>query len=202
MSKMFYDYSITSNYGNRVHPITGQYKKHNGIDYALPLNTDVLSNVQGTVVTSNYNDGGYGNLVIVKDKSGKMHYYAHLNSRNVSVGDTVGYGDLLGKSGSTGNSTGAHLHYEVRNSNNQSINPSSYTKISILDNSPYTENGFTGWTDSIPSSNEIIDTAIEKTGIKEKVKSIVFELMKWIILILLIVLSVVCLTMSLDIDLI
>ena len=124
----FYDYPVTSAYGKRNDPITGKASTHYGIDYGLPLNTEILSNVSGTVVTSSFQDDGYGNYVVVKDGTGKLHIYGHMNSRSVNVGDTVSVNQKLGLSGSTGYSTGPHLHYEVKNTDGTRVDPNLFTQ--------------------------------------------------------------------------
>ena len=177
----FYEYDITSDYGSRTDPFDGTTKNHNGIDYALPMNTNVLSNVSGTVVTSSYDAEGYGNYVVVKDGTGKLHYYAHLNKSNVNVGDVINVNDSIGLSGSSGRSTGAHLHYEVKD-NGTSVNPSDY----LTESETNVE---------IPSMD---DTAWY--DVKGKLKVVVFNIFKFLIIALLIVLFVVFITKALDIN--
>ena len=86
---------------------------HNGIDIAMPVGTPIEAKQSGQVLYSGWNDEGYGNLVIVENESYRT-YYAHLNSVPVQKGDFVNAGTIIGLSGNTGNSTGPHLHYEVR----------------------------------------------------------------------------------------
>lgn len=181
----FYDYTVTSDYGARVHPISGKNEIHNGIDYALPLNTNIQSNVSGTVTTSGYNQYN-GNYVVVKDGTGKMHYYLHLNKSNVNVGDTVSVGDSLGLSGSTGSSTGPHLHYEVKE-NGVNVNPSNYTVGFVTETTSGTQI-------DVPSMDDY-----KWYDIKGKLKVVVFNIFKFIIIALLVVLFVVFITKSLDI---
>lgn len=184
----FYDYRVSSPYGVRTDPFTGKFKTHNGIDFALPLNTEVFSNVSGTVTKTNYEKDGFGNYVVIKDGTGKLHYYAHLNSDNVDVGDTISIGDSIGFSGSTGRSTGAHLHYEVRD-NGSSINPKHF--ITTGTNSSSGTNN----TSDIPS---IDDTAWY--DVKGKIKVVVFNIFKFIVIALLVVLFVIFITKALDIS--
>ncbi len=86
---------------------------HNGVDFSLVEGTPVRSTWEGTVTYAGWNDAGYGNLVIVQNGDWTM-YYAHLSGFSVGVGQEVQTGTVLGLSGSTGWSTGPHLHYEVR----------------------------------------------------------------------------------------
>jgi murein DD-endopeptidase MepM/ murein hydrolase activator NlpD len=117
-------YKITSQYGNRYHPILKKNKMHTGIDIAVPSGTSVLAANAGTVIYSGYN-GGYGNTVII-DHGGKIStLYAHNSKLLVKVGDKIEKGKVVSKSGSTGLSTGPHLHFEVRE-NGQHVDPMKY----------------------------------------------------------------------------
>ena len=98
---------------------------HNGLDFGIPVGTSVEATMSGKVIHAGWNDQGYGNLVIVENGSYRT-YYAHLSSIPVSVGDIVTAGTTIGLSGNTGNSTGPHLHYEIRK-NNVPSNPTSTT---------------------------------------------------------------------------
>lgn len=98
---------------------------HIGLDIAVPTGTPVKTTMDGKVIHAGWNTQGYGNLVIVENGAYKT-YYAHLSSIPVEVGDTVSAGSTIGISGNTGNSTGPHLHYEIRK-NGAPINPTSVT---------------------------------------------------------------------------
>lgn len=98
---------------------------HNGLDFGIVVGTPVEATMDGKVSYAGWNNQGYGNLVIVENGDYKT-YYAHLSSIPVSVGDSVAAGTTIGLSGNTGNSTGPHLHYEIRK-NNVPINPTSVT---------------------------------------------------------------------------
>lgn len=103
---------VTSGYGPRVHPITGQAgKMHNGLDIAAPPGTTVVSAASGVVAYAGWMNG-YGNTIMVSHGS-TTTLYAHLSSISVSRGQRVGQGQTIGTVGSTGNSTGPHLHFEV-----------------------------------------------------------------------------------------
>lgn len=117
-------YKITSPYGYRTHPILKKKKLHTGIDIAVPSGTTIIAANSGTVIYSGYN-GGYGNTVII-DHGGKIStLYAHNSKLLVKVGDKVEKGQAVTKSGSTGLSTGPHLHFEVRE-NGQHVDPMKY----------------------------------------------------------------------------
>ena len=106
---------ITSSYGMRVNPVSGIYRLHSGSDIGAAYGTAIWSAAAGTVILAGWN-GGYGNCVMVNHGNGYTTLYGHMSSIAVSVGQTVGMGDTLGYVGSTGNSTGPHLHFEVRSS--------------------------------------------------------------------------------------
>lgn len=103
---------ISSPFGSRIHPITHKRHGHKGIDLAAPRNTPIYATADGVVTFSGRN-GGYGNFVKLNHKNGYKTAYAHMNSIAVRKGKTVQKGDLIGYVGSTGSSTGNHLHYEV-----------------------------------------------------------------------------------------
>lgn len=113
--------AISSPFGNRIHPISGIYKFHKGVDIPAPKNTDILASDDGIVIFSGIQNG-YGNVVKIKHFDGKETVYAHATCNLVQNGDIVKKGQPIAKVGSTGNSTGNHLHFEtiVKNEN---INP-------------------------------------------------------------------------------
>lgn len=106
--------TITSPYGTRVDPINGGKTTHNGIDFACTGGvTPIKAAADGEVVFSEFNNGGFGNLVMVKHGEVYSHY-AHMSDRKVEKGDKVKKGDQVGVCGSTGRSTGPHLHFEAK----------------------------------------------------------------------------------------
>jgi hypothetical protein len=107
------NYRVSSEYGMRVNPVTGQYRLHNGIDLAAPGGTPIHATSGGKVLLSGYS-GGYGNYVVLQHPNGMQTGYAHQISRPpVGVGQTVNAGQVIGRVGSTGNSTGNHLHFQM-----------------------------------------------------------------------------------------
>ena len=102
---------ISSYYGYRKSPITGETQFHRGLDIAVPEGTAVYAAQDGTVTTAEYDDN-YGNYIVIEDAKGHVTKYAHLQSINVSAGQTVTHGTVIGKTGNTGASTGSHLHLE------------------------------------------------------------------------------------------
>ena len=103
---------VSSRFGLRVHPITGKTKSHTGIDIASNQGTAVYASDGGSVTLAGWN-GGYGNCIMIDHGNGYVTLYGHLSSISVSVGQTVSQGATIGAVGSTGNSTGPHLHFEV-----------------------------------------------------------------------------------------
>jgi murein DD-endopeptidase MepM/ murein hydrolase activator NlpD len=107
---------ISSTFGNRYHPIDKVTKFHKGIDFAAAAGTKIYSPVAGTVTRANgtgANNNGWGNLVVVQDSKGYKHYFAHQSKIAVSSGNKVSKGSLVGYVGTTGKSTGNHLHYGI-----------------------------------------------------------------------------------------
>lgn len=98
---------------------------HKGLDIAASNGTTIVAAAEGTVTYAQYNNGGYGNLVIISHGNGVETYYAHCSKLYVSVGQTVNAGDSIAAVGSTGYSTGNHLHFEVRVNGTQ-VNPQNY----------------------------------------------------------------------------
>lgn len=121
---------ISSPYGMRTHPITGEYKMHSGVDIAGGgINNQPIYAAQAGKVIFAGTKGGYGNYIIVDHGQGITTCYAHCNSIGVTVGQQVKQGQVIGKVGSTGASTGPHLHFEVR-IDGATTNPMNYVSIS------------------------------------------------------------------------
>lgn len=113
---------ITSSYGSRY--LNGSYNFHLGVDLRASSGTSVYASDGGKVIHSGWL-GTYGYLIKIQHDNGDQTYYAHLSKLNVSVGSRVYKGQVIAKSGATGNVTGAHLHFEIRK-NGSTVNPVSY----------------------------------------------------------------------------
>jgi murein DD-endopeptidase MepM/ murein hydrolase activator NlpD len=104
----------SSSFGIRKHPITKKARKHHdGIDLAAPTGATIRSIASGHVIFADQ-FGGYGNLIVIKHADGLTSHYGHCNETSVRVGQKVLAGDVIGTVGSTGRSTGPHLHFEIR----------------------------------------------------------------------------------------
>lgn len=115
---------ITSTFGFRTHPIFGDNELHTGLDIANEKNTSIYTTADGTVRLCDWQPG-YGRLIIIDHGYGLRTYYGHLCKILVKPGDRVKRGSLIGLMGSTGTSTGNHLHYEVQHDGN-AVNPVRY----------------------------------------------------------------------------
>jgi murein DD-endopeptidase MepM/ murein hydrolase activator NlpD len=143
--KYFEDFQrISSPFGMRIHPITHKPKFHKGIDYVKGHDEPIYAVVGGLVTHARMGKDGsgfgkYGNVVAIEDKYGSLHVYAHLNSCLVKEGKRVEKGTVIGRQGTTGQSTGSHLHYEVRKKSSPSFGweaseNSVYEPIAYLEN--------------------------------------------------------------------
>ena len=140
--------TITSNYGMRVHPITGQYKLHTGVDISAPMGAEFVAANDGIVTKAEYNTA-YGNMVLIDHGGGISTLYAHGSEILVQVGQTVKKNEPILKVGSTGYSTGPHAHFEVR------INGV------VTDPLPYITTGLVPGTEKEEDSQEETDMAAQ-----------------------------------------
>lgn len=104
---------VSSGYGMRFHPISGKEKPHLGVDFAAPTGTAVRSVADGVVEFAGWQNG-YGNVIRIKHRADKTTVYAHLSRIGVRKGQRIDQSDVIGQVGSTGSSTGPHLHFEFR----------------------------------------------------------------------------------------
>ena len=118
---------FTSGYGTRTDPFRGGAARHQGIDLAAPVGTPIYATADGTISEAGYNSGGYGNLIKVDHGRGIETRYGHLSAVLVRPGQRITRGQVIGRMGSTGRSTGSHLHYEVR-IDGRAVNPIPFMK--------------------------------------------------------------------------
>lgn len=126
-SLSYYDFPLTnirptSYYGIRIHPVTKQNKLHQGIDLEAPVGASVNSVAYGKVIFAGQYQG-YGNLISIQHANGYSSHYAHLNKIEVSIGKIVNPSNKIAEVGSTGLTTGPHLHFELRKEG-KSLDPS------------------------------------------------------------------------------
>ena len=124
--------AVTSEFGYRIHPTKKVWNFHSGIDIAPTVDTragihNIIASRSGKVIMAK-SYSGYGNAVIIEHSNGFSTLYGHLDSINVTTGESVEQGQVIGKMGSTGVSTGTHLHFEVRENDNP-VNPLDYISI-------------------------------------------------------------------------
>jgi murein DD-endopeptidase MepM/ murein hydrolase activator NlpD len=120
------NHRLSSSFGSRRDPITGGRRRHNGLDFAAPHGTDILAAADGVISYAGWNSG-FGKLVKIRHAFGIETYYAHNTRIRVEKGQRVSRGQHIADMGSTGRSTGTHLHYEVR-VNGKPVNPMTYIK--------------------------------------------------------------------------
>ncbi|MFO7736097.1 MAG: M23 family metallopeptidase [bacterium] len=116
------NYRVTSSFGLRNDPFTGKLRFHRGIDLAAKEGEPVFSPISGKVIKSG-EERGYGNCIRVLGRDGKTYIFAHLKHMTTEEGSMISKGEKLGSVGSSGRATGPHLHFEVRDRNNRSLNP-------------------------------------------------------------------------------
>jgi murein DD-endopeptidase MepM/ murein hydrolase activator NlpD len=119
--------AFTSGYGVRADPFQRGAAMHAGIDLAGAIGTPIYATADGMITDAGYNSGGYGNLIKINHGRGIETRYGHLSAMTVRAGQHVRRGDVIGRMGSTGRSTGSHLHYEVR-IDGRAVNPVPFMK--------------------------------------------------------------------------
>ena len=122
-----YSTGVTCAYGPRVHPINGNKSFHYGVDLAAGMNTEIYATKSGTVTGATYGEAN-GYYVTINHGDGYSSIYAHMTNYVVSVGDSVKQGQLIGYVGTTGWSTGPHLHFEILY-NGSNVNPMNYISL-------------------------------------------------------------------------
>jgi murein DD-endopeptidase MepM/ murein hydrolase activator NlpD len=131
---------LMDGFGHRSDPFSGEGAMHTGVDISADFGTPVKATGDGIVIHANWN-GGYGRCVIIDHGNGYQTWYAHLSRMDVVEGDEIHQGDVVGQVGTTGRSTGAHLHYEVR-IRATPVNPYRFLAQSFGAKAPATPNEF------------------------------------------------------------
>jgi murein DD-endopeptidase MepM/ murein hydrolase activator NlpD len=142
---------ITAAYGDKGDMWAGTNGTHKGTDYAVPIGTPVTAWKEG-IVSKEVLDSGYGTAVMIEHADGTQSIYGHLSSKEVNSGDTVKVGQRIGKSGDTGNSSGPHLHFEIRKGKNNPVDPAGYTGAPSLLGGQYVSGFVT------PGTSELLGT--------------------------------------------
>ena len=128
------DYPITLDYGEKFPPLYTDESPHRGIDYGTPMRTPILASAEGTVYATESLTVGYGRYIMLKHAGNYITVYAHLDEILVRTNQSVHKGQVIGYSGTSGNSTGPHLHFELR-LNGITIDPKPYMQT-VLDPDP------------------------------------------------------------------
>lgn len=124
---------ITSRFGYRTHPLTGNRRFHSGVDIGAPTGATVVATGAGKIISAGWK-GGYGKTVVIEHNGVQQTLYGHLSEISVQTGQTVAQGTVIGLVGSTGNSTGPHLHFEARTSGSDgwtAVDPSEEIKYAV-----------------------------------------------------------------------
>jgi murein DD-endopeptidase MepM/ murein hydrolase activator NlpD len=124
---------ISSRFGWRTHPLTGKRRFHSGLDIAAPTGAPVVATESGTIVSAGWN-GGYGKAIVIQHNGTQQTLYGHLSEISVQSGQSIAKGTVIGLVGSTGNSSGPHLHFESRISNGTSwvaVDPSQAIQYAV-----------------------------------------------------------------------
>ncbi len=129
---------VTQEFGANPNNGYNKAEGHRGIDFGAPSGTNIPSPIDGSVTLNNYEADGFGNYIKIKDNNNMTHIFGHMRSRSsLAIGNKVSVGDSVGLIGSTGTSTGPHLHYEIRDANSKSYNPSDYFSSNGISYGPY-----------------------------------------------------------------
>lgn len=144
-------YGATDNSANS--PWTSSNGTHTGIDYAMPVGTPVKSAFDGVVSAVNIN-ADYGTSIMVDNANGTQAIYGHLSEKSVKVGDRISQGQVIGKSGESGNANGPHLHFEIRDAKNHPVNPQT-----VLSGDGYAGKLFANYSTINPTKSDLTGTA-------------------------------------------
>jgi len=169
----FESYRLTSPFGYRIHPVYKVKKFHKGVDLVTTPSTGPLyAFVAGEVThakegTKGSGFGGYGIVVAIKDDKGYLHCYAHLSMATVKVGQKVERGQMIGRQGNTGVSTGAHLHYEIRKKCTPSFGYTE-TESGVVEPTKYLQDYYAGASVPVVDKGEIEMDVVDVNKIIDK----------------------------------
>lgn len=147
------NFPITSGFGGRSSPGGIGSTNHKGIDIGTPIGTQVVAPTDITIARAGPN-GGYGNYIGGYDQNGQYYEFAHLSEIGVSPGQTVAAGSIIGATGNTGNSTGPHLHFGIKDAAGKYLNPSSF-----LSNATQLGSGLAN--KALASARKVVDTFLK-----------------------------------------
>jgi len=150
----------TSRFGMRLNPVLKVWMMHYGLDFCAKMGTPIIATGDGTVIKAEFNNGGYGNVIVIDHDFGYNTLYAHMQKMIAPVGSKVKRGQIIGTVGSTGRSAGPHVHYEVHK-NGRQVNPIHYIYtnmsqdeyIDFVEQSNDNEDFFEDWDDEIVISD-------------------------------------------------
>ena len=174
---------VSSGYGHRDSAIGSGY--HKGIDIAANFGQNIFSPVDGVVVDTGNDVAGYGNYTVIRDRNGNNHLFGHMNKPvGYGVGTRVYRNDIIGEVGSTGNSTGSHLHYEIRKNGSKysTLDPSKYNINKVNSNSMKDSSESIGNGNTDLSSKAIrdkLDIALNAEGVENKLDTLIDVMKTW-----------------------
>lgn len=116
---------ISSGFGERMHPIKKELMQHNGIDYAAKKGTPIFASSAGKIIRKEFKENGYGNVIAIQHQDGYLTLYAQLSEFKIEIGQQIKQGEIIGLVGSSGISTGPHLHFELRK-DGEYLNPENF----------------------------------------------------------------------------
>lgn len=176
------DGHISSDYGHRSTSLGDEY--HHGVDISAPFGHDILSPIDGTVVDNGTDAAGYGNYTVIRDSVGNNHLFAHMNAPSgYGLGSHISQSDVIGAVGSSGKSTGSHLHYEIRKNGNKysSMDPSNYNinkvNTKVFENSEAPIGA--GNKDINTELRDKLNVALNADGVEEKLDTLIGVMKTW-----------------------
>ncbi len=156
---------VTSGYGPRKSPVAGASTNHLGLDFGGNIGDPVFAPVDLRISTINTNSRGFGNLLVGTDASGNQHYFGHVSGFDVNQGQQVTAGQQIARVGNEGNSSGPHLHYEIRGKDGIQINPEKFLQGALKKGSDKIKDGARNVIKSIPVYGDAIAGIADGIGL-------------------------------------